>query len=737
MTLESRRGRILPPDLDDRTWQDLVDEMRALIPKYAPQWTDHNPSDLGITLIELFAWLGENIIFRLNQTPEKNYLAFLNLLGITRDPQNPARTYLTFTSGVPGKTTVAAGTQAQTVDTTGGKPVVFETDTDLVVLPTDLAAALRLPARKTTAAIAGNYRNVSADLIGPPTARHLIQVHAGQTVDVLLGFTKAVTDPLVLDIRLFQAALPDKPVTVTARYSRGTDQPSAWPTLAVTDGTEGFRHDGALRATVPADWTTQRAAGPEATKPWTAVLPTGAADGVTVPLFWVGLQFTAPTVAVPAGADPPPPLTFGIDRLLFNAASARTALTVRRAEVLGTSTGQPFQVFPLRDRPLFRRPGIAAPYADLHVQVESGTPPVWQEWTLVDEFQAGPGQVYRIDPVAGEVRFGNFDPQSGKGSGSVPAAGSRVQASRYRYVDRGAAGNVAPGQVVVLTTAPDTNLPPGIAAVTNLGPARDGADEEPIEETMRRAPEELRIRYRAVTVDDYEFLSREAANDLVIRRCLPPRLHNPPPGAVTPFQKGQPWEFGGLVRAPGTVNLVIVPDRGFEIVRPEPTQDQIRLVTAYLDARRDLTARLEVVPPRYLPVIVSVTIQVWQEALAAGADTGTIESDTRARIQTFLHPTRGGPDGTGWQVGEPVFTSDLFRALMPAEDIGFISTLQVKPDTPAYHFPPQGPGGAFNADVERPFPLSDFGASVRVADYELVCAAADAMQVVKVQQVQR
>jgi hypothetical protein len=173
------------------------------------------------------------------------------------------------------------------------------------------------------------------------------------------------------------------------------------------------------------------------------------------------------------------------------------------------------------------------------------------------------------------------------------------------------------------------------------------------------------------------------------------------------------------------------------VVRPEPTQDQIRLVMAYLDARRDLTARLEVVPPRYLPVIVSVTIQVWQEALAAGADTVTIEADTRARIQTFLHPTRGGPDGTGWQVGEPVFTSDLFRALMPAEDIGFISTLQVKPDIPAYHFPPQGPGGPFNADVERPFPLSDFGASVRVADYELVCAAADTAQVVKVQQVQR
>ena len=62
--------------------------------------------------------------------------------------------------------------------------------------------------------------------------------------------------------------------------------------------------------------------------------------------------------------------------------------------------------------------------------------------------------------------------------------------------------------------------------------------------------------------------------------------------------------------------------------------------------------------------------------------------------------------------------------------------LQVKPDTPVYHFPPLGPGGAYKGDVERPFALSTFGASVRLADYELVCAAADAVQQVKTTPVQ-
>ena len=544
-----------------------------------------------------------------------------------------------------------------------------------------------------------------------------------------LGFDQAVTAELSIGLRLFQAARQATPAELTCFFSTGTDDPAAWPSVPVRDGTEGLRHDGALRLTIPTTW----AAGPTATKPWTSVTPQ-AGEQVPDPLFWLALLISSP--AAPGG-DPVPPLTVGIDRLLFNAASARTALSVRQPELLGTSTGRGFQVFPLRNRPLFRRPGLTAPYADLVVQVESGTPPTWQDWTLVDDFPPGPGPVYRIDPVAGEVRFGNFDEQTGTGSGSVPPSGCQIQAARYRYVDVGARGNVGPNQVVIVGTAPTGGVLTAITGVNNLGPARDGADEEPIEETMRRAPEELRIRYRAVTVDDYEFLAREASNDLTIRRCLPPRVHSDNgPGAPPAWRKGDPWEFGGLIRAPGTVNLVIVPDRELEVPRPEPTQDQIRLVQGYLDARRDLTARLEVVLPRYLPVIVTVEIMVWQQALNAGADRAGIESDTRARIRAFLHPTRGGPSGTGWTVGQPVFTSDLFRALMPTEDLGYISVLQVKPDIPVYHLPPIGPGGPYKPEVERPFALSAFGASVRLADYELVCAADDAAQLVKITTVQ-
>jgi Baseplate J-like protein len=68
------------PNLDDRRYADLVEEARGLIPTYAPEWTNHNPSDPGITLVELFAFLSEMLIYRLNRVTSANVLSFLKLL---------------------------------------------------------------------------------------------------------------------------------------------------------------------------------------------------------------------------------------------------------------------------------------------------------------------------------------------------------------------------------------------------------------------------------------------------------------------------------------------------------------------------------------------------------------------------------------------------------------------------------------------------------------------------------
>lgn len=68
------------PNLDDRTYAELVAEAIARIPTECPEWTDHNPSDTGIILIELLAWLTEMTLYQVNQIPDRNLASFLSLL---------------------------------------------------------------------------------------------------------------------------------------------------------------------------------------------------------------------------------------------------------------------------------------------------------------------------------------------------------------------------------------------------------------------------------------------------------------------------------------------------------------------------------------------------------------------------------------------------------------------------------------------------------------------------------
>src|SRR2546421_12907516 len=79
------------PNLDDRRFQDLVDEAKRLVQQHCPEWTDHNVSDPGVTLIETFATMVEQLLYRLNRGPDVHYLRFLELIGGRLVPPTPAR----------------------------------------------------------------------------------------------------------------------------------------------------------------------------------------------------------------------------------------------------------------------------------------------------------------------------------------------------------------------------------------------------------------------------------------------------------------------------------------------------------------------------------------------------------------------------------------------------------------------------------------------------------------------
>ena len=121
------------PNLDDRTFADLTAEMRSLIQRYDKAWTNHNTSDPGITLIELFAWLAEMLIYRMNRVETRNYLTFLELIGIR--PSGP-ETMVSFEIAVlqadlSTSFVLPRGTRVAARDVLSGEQIVFETTADV------------------------------------------------------------------------------------------------------------------------------------------------------------------------------------------------------------------------------------------------------------------------------------------------------------------------------------------------------------------------------------------------------------------------------------------------------------------------------------------------------------------------------------------------------------------------------------------------------------------------------
>lgn len=157
MTLES-------PRLDDRTFKDIVEEALRRIPTYCPEWTDHNLSDPGITLIELFAWMTDIILYRLNRVPDRHYVKFLELLGIRlREPQ-PARVPVTFwlSAPQPNDITIPAGTEVATTRTESAPAITFTTDEDLVIRVPHMVAVLSSSVnKKESVAISRRTSNAS------------------------------------------------------------------------------------------------------------------------------------------------------------------------------------------------------------------------------------------------------------------------------------------------------------------------------------------------------------------------------------------------------------------------------------------------------------------------------------------------------------------------------------------------------------------------------------------------
>ncbi|MCB0031005.1 MAG: putative baseplate assembly protein, partial [Anaerolineales bacterium] len=321
-------------------------------------------------------------------------------------------------------------------------------------------------------------------------------------------------------------------------------------------------------------------------------------------------------------------------------------------ELLGKSDGTPGQRFRTRLQPVLARE------AGEVVRVELGGTPAghWQEIT---DFAgcAATDNHYTFDSVSGEIRFGPAIRQRDgmiRRFGAIPPRGANIILQRYR-VGGGISGNVDTGAINTLKSGI-----PFVDRVLNREPARGGLDAETIEQAMMRAPSLIRSRDRAMSSDDFEFLTRQA---------LPAKV-----GRVRALQ-ARPGEDSNV--PPGQVYVLIVPQANFpagylQADELSLTPEDLATVHEYLDQRRLLTTRLNVRTPAYRWVSVNV-----QLGTMPGADEGAVEREVLARLYRFLNPLTGGMDGTGWPFGRNLFVADIYQALQNIPNVTFIRNVQL------------------------------------------------------------
>lgn len=666
------------PILDDRSYEQLRDELTARIPVYLPEWSDLGPSDPGVTLLELVAHLGESLLFRFNQIPDQTRLWLLHLLQVQPHPPRPAAGLVTFTAkqpaqlpppGVPAGTTLLAGAVPFRL---GGDVTVLPFTTSAVVkavtsAPTDpilddeyqqvlLAAGLR-------ADNAQPYDEVvlAADPAAPGFAPldvrkavdHTlwVAVHAAYDDQDAARVWAALTGdggvlgrvPIVLGVvpgTEFPAATEadpcpgpaDKPVpTVTDLVTpewqasvRSATDPAVTeyiPLTVVRDSTDALRREGAVAMQIPPARLADLGMGTLGDPDMAGVgdQPPALADGPPV-LFWL-------RVFSRQGAPPLP----GLRWLGVNAADVEQVADAA-PELLGTGTGLSSQELVLAHLPVVAE--------TLRLQVLEGDQ--WYDWQVVDTFAAsGPGDRHvTLDAAAGRVRCGDSV------RGRVFPAGAQVRATAYRY-GGGQAG-------LVKADAISGNLPGDVTA-TNPLPTTGGADAEPLAAALERIPGELSRQDRAVTKEDFAAL----ASIVGVGRaeCLP---------RFDPTRQ----VFG----AAGVVTVVVWPAEDAQ--HPDaPTADAalLRAVCAQLDERRLVTTELYVVPPSYHKVAVSVGI-----AVRAGYSALAVRRWVELVLRQYLSPLPPfGPDGSGWPLGHRVHGPELEAAALQVDGVDFVEAVSV------------------------------------------------------------
>jgi hypothetical protein len=691
------------PILDDRNYDDLLAEALARIPVHTPEWTNFNKSDPGVTLLEVFAFLTENLLYRSNQIPERNRRKFLSLLGLPLHPAASAHGLVAFANERPQPQTITLGSG---LEVRAGK-VPFHTERGLDVLPIEARVFYKKTlaperARALQSQYAPLYRSfgqVSLYETLPFAAGDLTPVNLSDTADGYLWVAllarpkdkgrldevRAAVAGKVLSLGIVPDAGDGGRDLRPGESAQGGDAPTlefALPVAGALPRTAAGRQAryrpldartnvdlltnvGIAQVALPATAAELTRWDLEPTEDGVAAFPPALQDTNLDErlLTWV-------RIGALGGAQQSARLVW---------AGINAATVAQRAsmsgEVLPDGSGEPDQSMMLSKTPVI--PGSVR----LSVTRQLGDRQVTETWKETGDLAtagaevpvsetrarslaatargAASGKVFTLDPESGELRFGDGM------RGARPPRGARLRVD-YDY-GVGREGNVNAGSI---NGGPD--LPVGLK-VGNPVPTWGGAEAETVEEGEKQVSRYVQHRDRMVTASDFATIARRTPGVDIARVEVVP-LFNPALGATEPGD------------APGAVTLVVIPR--YDAAQPEaPNPDRAFLdaICRHVDERRLITTEIFLRGPVYKPIWVTAGITV-----KAGWSQAEVREEVRRALSRFLSPLPQGVSGAvdhngspfadaheGWPLAKEVVDRELWAVASRVPGVVMVNSLEL------------------------------------------------------------
>lgn len=683
------------PQIGDSDYQNILNEVIARIRIHNPEWNNHNESDPGITLLQLFSFMTENLLYRANLIPERNRVKFLKLLGIPLQPAAAATGIVSF-SNEKGPLDV------KPLDTdlelrAGNVP--FCTLDAVDVLPVEARVYYKRKVEnvaedlKTLFDLTYGQQKGSAEPTFYETTRLELPTDANNLPVFDMGDDSVVDHAIwisliarpkekvedardkiagkIMNIGIYPA---EEDQAVRILLPGGEPTAENQPHLIYEHSTADMAENGSPLANYKRMEVIEQ--GNPLKEPDVVKLRLPVAKELTSWLFqeeqdrgvddfppllpeqkdnerlitWIRIRLPEKEKAGWVNAR--------ISWIGINAASViqRTHVAV---ENLGRGNGEPEQIVTLNNKP------VIPDSVQLTVSGES-----WKE--IDDLSRAGPevpvraarqkpglknknieqifthqsgqkklSKVFAVDRESGQIRFGDGE------RGMRPPLGGQILAS-YNY-GGGRQGNVNIGAINKGPT-----LYPGLT-VNNPVPTWGGDEAETPAEAEKNITKFLRHRDRLVSQTDFkDIVKRTPGVDIGRVEVLP--LFNP--------------ELSDS-KSPGVVTLLIIPR--YDTVHPDAPQPDTRMldiICRYLEPRRLVSTEVHVYGAVYLPIVVSIGIQV-----VAGQDFPPVRESVNKALKRFLSPLQGGREQTGWPLAKVVMAQELWAEAARVSGVAYVTNL--------------------------------------------------------------